>query len=123
MAAEITVSASLQVDNGTIDDALSKVGIHFDWTTHKYTKIVQAIGTSEEAIDLGEVTSLGWIIAINLDNTNYVELRLGTGASNDMIKLPAKGGCAVFHAGSDMTAPFAIANTASCNVAFLILSQ
>lgn len=123
MAAEITASASLQVDNGIFDEALSKVGIHFDWTTHKYTKTIQAIGTSEEAIDLGEVTSLGWIMAVNLDNTNYVELRLGTGASLDMIKLPAKGGLAIFHAGSDMSAPFAIANTASCNVAFLICSQ
>lgn len=122
MASEITITANLEVDTGLIQDSLGKSGIRFDQTTGKFQKHVQSIGTSEEAIDLGEVSSLGYIIAINLDNTNYVEIRLGTGASNDCIKLPAKGGVALFHAGSDMSAPYAIANTAACLVAFLILN-
>jgi hypothetical protein len=120
MAAEITISASLELDNGVIQEALSRSGLRFDQTGVKYQKHVQNIGTSEEAIDLGEVTSLGYCLAINLDNTNYVELRSATGAGNDIIKLPAKGGLALFHWGSDVSAPFAVANTAACNVAFLI---
>jgi hypothetical protein len=118
MAAEITLSASLAVDNGVFDESLSRSGWRFDFSGTKVTKHVQSIGTSEEAIDLGEISTLGWILAVNLDNTNYVEIRLGTGASNDCIKLPAKGGLALFHAGSDMTAPYAIANTAACLVEF-----
>jgi hypothetical protein len=122
MAAEITVSASLAVDDGIIDEALAKSGLRFDWAGTKYTKHVQSIGTSEEAIDLGEITTLGWVLAINLDNTNYVELRSATGAGNDIIKLPAKHGLALFHWGSDVSAPFAIANTSACRVAFLQLA-
>ena len=122
MAAEITISASLDVDDGVINEALSKVGLRFDWSGTKFTKHIQSIGTSEEAIDLGEITTLGWFLAVNLDNTNYVELRTGTGASNDFAKLVAKGGLCLLHWGSDISAPFAIANTAACRVAFLHLA-
>lgn len=116
MAAEITASGSLELDNGTITDILSVSGLRFDFSGTKFTHHVQSIGTSEEAIDLGEITTLGWVMLVNRDNTNYVEVRSGAGASNDIIKLPAKGGFAVFHFGSDITAPFAIANTAACLV-------
>lgn len=119
MAAEITLSASLAVDNGIIDEALSKSGVRFDWSGTKTTKHIQAVGTSEEAIDLGEIATLGYFMAINLDNTNYVELRSATGAGNDIIRLDAKGGLCLLRWGSDVTAPFAVANTASCNVLFL----
>lgn len=119
MSAEITVSVSLALNDGVVDVASPPAsGLRFDFSGTKYTKHAQTIGTSEEAIDLGEITTPGWIVAINRDKTNYVELRLGTGASLDMIKLPAKNGCALFHAGSDMSAPFAIANTAACRVEF-----
>jgi hypothetical protein len=122
MSAEFTVSASLEVDNGIIDEALSKSGLRFDWGGTKYTKLVQAIGTSEEALQLGEVSSLGWFIAVNLDNTNYVSIRMATAGAN-VIELEAKGGCALFKFGTGVSAPFAVSNTAACNVAFLLVSR
>jgi len=118
-AGEIRISASLAVDNGIIDEALSKSGLRFDWSGTKVTKHIQAIGTSEEAIDLGEITTLGYFMAINLDSTNYVEIRSGTGAGNDVIRLDANNGVCLLRWGSDVTAPYAVANTASCNVLFL----
>jgi len=91
-------------------------------TTKKYVKGKVSVGTSEEAIPLGEVTALGWAGFKNLDVTNYVEIRFVTGAGNDHVKVPPLG-VAIFHFGSDVTAPFLIANTAACQVEYLIVSQ
>jgi hypothetical protein len=117
MAAEITASGSLELDDGTVTEMLAVSGLRFDWSGTKYTKHVQSIGTAEEAIDLGEISSVGWILAVNRDNTNFVSLRVGTGLTN-AIRLDPKGGFALFRAGSGMTAPFAIADTAACRVEF-----
>ena len=78
---------------------------------------VQSIGTSEEAILLGDVATGGYWFVQNMDGTNFVELRSGTGAT-DFIKLLA-GEWAIFRTSADASAPYAIADTASCNVRFL----
>jgi hypothetical protein len=123
MADEITVSASLAYeDSEDSDEILQIADVLFDITTKKYIKHKQNVGTSEEAMDLGELTTLGWCIILNRDATNYIEVRMATGAGNDHIKVPA-GGAAVFHFGSDVTAPFLIANTAACQVEYLLLAQ
>lgn len=78
---------------------------------------VQNIGTSEEAILLGDVAAGGYWFVQNLDATNFVELRSGTGAT-DFIKLLA-GEWAIFRTSADATAPYAIADTGACNVRFV----
>lgn len=78
---------------------------------------VQNIGTSEEAILLGDVASGGYWFVQNLDATNFVELRSGTGAT-DFIKLLA-GEWAIFRTSGDASAPYAIADTGACNVRFV----
>jgi hypothetical protein len=87
------------------------------------TKLVvhhkQNIGTSEEALDLGGLATLGYALFKNLDDTNYCELRSGTGAGNDIIRLDPLGG-AMFRFGSDITAPFAIAITAAVQIEYWI---
>ncbi len=123
MSAEITVSGSLNLDNGSgIAANGGDSGLRFDWTGPRYTKLVQQIGITEEALQLGEESSpLGWALIRNLDNTNFVELRTGTGATK-FAKLLPKGGFALFYFGSGITAPFAISDTAACNIEILILS-
>ena len=78
---------------------------------------VQSIGTIEEAILLGVVAPGGYWFVQNLDPTNFVEIRSGTGAV-DLIKLLANE-WALFRMSADASAPFAIADTAACNVRFL----
>ncbi len=75
---------------------------------------VQSVGTSEEAILLGDVAPGGYWFVQNMDATNFVELRSGTGAT-DFIKLLA-GEWAIFRTSADASAPYAIADTAACNV-------
>lgn len=78
---------------------------------------VQIIGITEEAILLGDVAAGGYCFVQNMDTTNFVEIRSGTGAV-DIIKLLA-GEIALFRMSGDATAPYAIADTAPCNVRFL----
>lgn len=120
MADEIAVSVSLKMSRSDIEPALSKTGLTFDMTGTEYTELVQTIGITEEALDLGDVGTPGYIIAINLDTTNFVSIRPATGAANT-IRLDPNFGVALFKFGSGATAPFAIADTASCRVQFLLL--
>lgn len=78
---------------------------------------VQSVGTSEEAILMGDVAGGGYCFVQNMDATNFVSLRQATGAAN-FIKLLA-GEWAIFRMSADTTAPFAIADTGACNVRFL----
>lgn len=122
MANEVELNASLTyADSEFADEVLQVLEAKASVSTKKYVKAKVSVGTSEEAIDLGEVTSLGWSMFINRDATNYLELRSGTGASNDIIKIPA-GMFALFHWGSDVTAPYAIAPTAACQMEYFIAS-
>lgn len=124
MAAEITVSASLQMDNGIVQaNGPLASGLRFDLTGAKYIRTVQNIGITEEALQLGETSSsLGWCLLKNLDNTNFVSIKTATGGTI-FAKLLPKGGPALFYFGSGITAPFAISDTATCNVEIFILTQ
>ena len=80
-----------------------------------------SVGITEEAMALGEVTAAGGFLVIhNEDDTNYVEYRTGTGASNDAVKIPPRKAVAFF-VGSDTTAPYLIANTAACIVEYWLI--
>ena len=90
-------------------------------TTKVTSRAQQSIATSETTINLGGVASVGWLILVNLDDTNYVEIK--TAASGTIIaKLPPGGFC-ILYLGSGITAPVAIANTAACIIDKLICSQ
>ena len=123
MANELTLNGSLAYeDSEDADELLSVVDKVVNVTTKKYVKAKQSIGTSEEAIGLGELSApLGWALFINRDTTNYLEIRSGSGASNDVIRLNA-GEFALFRFGSDVTAPYAIANTAACVLEYMIVA-
>ena len=122
MANEVTVTATLVYSDGSVASftrTLSALGVTV--TTKKFIHHVQSIGTSEEALDLGElVAPLGWAWFKNLDSTNYVEVRMATGASNDHVRMNA-GEPALFRFGSDVTAPFAIANASAVLLEYIIV--
>ncbi len=124
MSAEVTATGSLEFDNARdVDEALAKIGLRFDCSGTKCIKNVQSIGfAAEEAIVLGECTAPGWGLFINLDNTNFITLRVATGVTTG-IELEAKGGFALLKLGSTTTAPFAIADTAACRLSYMIVNR
>lgn len=122
MANEITLSASLAYeDSESADIALSKLALSVTVSTKKFAHVKMNVGTTEEALDLGEITSLGYCLMINRDSTNFVELRAAT-AGTRIIKLKA-GEAALFRFGSGVTAPYIIADTAACQIEYLLISN
>lgn len=117
MANEGEFSVALKMNKGGKKPSLSFGGVKFDISGTNYSKGSQTIGTSEEALELGDVATPGYGIYKNLDSTNFVEIRGATGAV-DCVKILA-GKCALFyHSGS---APFAIADTANVEIEYLLL--
>src|SRR3990167_2926399 len=98
--------------------SLAPASVSITVTGNQWMDNVQTIGfAAEEAILLGDVATGGYWFVQNMDATNFVELRSGTGAT-DFIKLKA-GEWAIFRTSGDATAPYAIADTAAVNVRFL----
>jgi hypothetical protein len=119
MAEEIRVNLTLQYEDteGTtehiqVNDFLA------DIASFQFTKAKQSIGTSEEAIVLGGVTSPRWFMAVNRDDTNYVELKVATSGAIFARLYP--GACCIVPLGSGAQAPYAIANTAACLLEYFV---
>lgn len=119
MANELTVSVSLGYAKNSYSVSLAKSGSQFNVSGTKYYQGVQQIGTSEEALLKGEIGTIGYCLFINRDATNYVSIRRATGEGN-MIRLKP-GEMALFR--MEATAPFAIANTAACELEVLMIED
>lgn len=119
MANELTVSASLSFTKGSITAALAKNGLQITITGTKKLENVQNIGTSEEALQLGDLGSAAgcWLIIINRDPTNYVNFRAATGVTDTCKLMP--GEPALFRCAA--SAPYLQANTAACNVEYCLI--
>lgn len=120
MANEITITGKLEyADSESADLSLEVLEKAANVATKKFIHHKQNIGITEEALDLGELTSLGWAIFINRDTTNFVNIKTAT--SGTIFAKILAGECAMFRFGSGVTAPFAIADTAACQLEYLII--
>lgn len=117
MANELALSASLSFQKGADSASIGKSGVKVTVSGTEYTELIQNVGITEEALLLGDVATPGYIFIENLDDTNYVSIRSGTGGTN-FVKIPA-GGFALFMIES--AAPFVIANTAPVRIRFLLI--
>lgn len=123
MANEITLTAKLLFTKGSVT-GVSRITTDkgIDVTGTRYSQIVQAVDTTEEAMAIGDVpaASIGYCWMKNLDATNFMEVRPGTGTA-DLLKLKAGESC-VFRITSSMT-PWLIADTAACDVEILLIED
>ena len=104
----------------TVNQSLTVGSTLFTMTGDSALKYTQSIGTSEEALELGQdIGTLGWCMIKNLDATNFVSIRAGTGLGN-FLRINA-GEFALFRFGSGATAPFAIADTGAVLVEVLLI--
>lgn len=121
MASELTLSGSLRYDDATSDEqALQLLELVANVSTLKYIKAKQTIGITEEAIALAENTAPGWVLFINRDPTNFIELRVATSGAK-FAKL-LHGEFCLLRLGSGAQAPYAIADTAPCVLEYLLIS-
>ena len=119
MAEEITISASLAFSKGGIGSTLSDSDLKFDVTGTDYFQGTQGVGTSEEALDLGHITTPGYCYMKNTDTTNFVSIIRATSEGN-CIKLKA-GEVALFR--FEATAPFVKADTSAVQINYLLIED
>lgn len=93
-----------------------KLEMSFEPDNKNYITGTQTIGTSEETLDVGDVSSSGLIVVKNLDDTNYVEIGL-TGSYP--IKLKPGQFCVFPPTGTI----YALANSADCDVEFYVFPE
>ena len=109
----VTIAHKYADANGVEMDNIGVADFQSDSATLTPKHLVQSVETTEAALNLAGITAAGaLLIGVNRDDTNYMEIRTGTGASNDAVKVLAGEACC-FRFGSDITAPFVIANTAA----------
>ena len=119
MANELTISASLKFQKGDNKLNVAVGGLRVDVTGARHSDWVQSIGhEADEAIALPADTGVGgYMMVHNQDATNYVTIRAADNG-DDLIKL-LPDDIALFRLTA--SAPFAIANTAACNVRFTLI--
>ena len=115
MANEITVTVRFGVSNGNyVPGTISDNNLQFDQAAAGAAGEIQNIGTSEESLDTGDLTTYGWLYLKNLDDTNYVQVGFSTGVYG--IRLEA-GEPALFRTEPAATV-YLKANTAACDVQY-----
>jgi hypothetical protein len=122
MANEGTATASLKVVKGT-GDALwnfnESFSDLFDVSGTEAICNIQIVGTTTEAIQLGDVTTAGLFVAKNLDTTNYVEFTVESDGTSCLAKLKA-GEICLFRCSA---APYGKANTAAVRIKYLLIED
>jgi len=120
MANEVTITNSVAYDDGTTDDSFADAAFTRD-ATGPMQRLVQNVGTSEEAVSLGDIGAGAFLKFKNL-GTNYVQIYNATGGTA-CIKLAPKGSLGdmaqMLHDSGETL--YAIANTAAVNVEIIAI--
>lgn len=112
MANEISASASLSAGkNGVaLSNSFSRSA---DMSGDEMIANIQNVGTTAEAVVLGDISTIGFLLIKNLDDTNFVEID----AANTFDKFPQKLLAGDFVLLKPQTTTiYAKANTAACNL-------
>lgn len=121
MSAEIQVSLSLVARKGGTLAGLDLGALSITWTGNNSLHNRQTVGTVEEALVLGDCGAGGFLIMVNRSASNYVKVRPSSGVA-DLVRLRAgEGACFRLDAGA--TAPFVIADTAACELEYVLLED
>ena len=120
MADEIAVTIALSVAKGNLALAIASERFLPDMSGTRYIDNVQNIGTTAEALGVGDVGTAGWAYFKNLDLTNYVEIGRDISGFQAFIKLLPGEACVVRLGTS---APYAKANTAAIDLKYVIIEQ
>ena len=122
MANEVMISANLAYSDASgVKDELGVASFLADVTTKQTRRGQQSIATTETTLNLGGLAAVGWAALVNLDATNFVNVK--TAASGTIFAKIPPGGVCLLYLGSGVTAPVAVADTAACLLDILLVSQ
>lgn len=120
MADELTIDVSMAYADTVKSDSLSVEDVLTSISSKKPAHYTQNVGTSEEALILADVGTLGYVLLVNRDTTNFVNVKTAT-SGTVFAKLLPNNGMALFHFGSGVTAPFVQADTGACDVEVFLI--
>ena len=123
MANEITYQFQMLLNNGSLKDSYSSGSVTANQSTAALVRNVQTISNSApaQALDLGSVSTPGFMVVQNLDATNFVDLGAYIGGTfYPFVRLKA-GEQGMIRLSTN--APYALADTASVSVFYVIYSN
>jgi len=126
MADELTLKITFNYNPSTAGEVSvnpAEFSGTFDVTASSaVTTGIQAIGTSEETLNLGDVSDPGYLMIKNLDSTNFVQFNVDATPTQYTGALKA-GEFACLRLGDTASALYLKADTASCNIQYWLLSD
>ncbi len=122
MANEIKANFSLSYTKGTSQVSFPGKQLSIDSASYPKITNTQTVGTTAEALVLGDVASCGSAVFTNTDSTNYVDIGVDvSGTFYGLIRLMP--GQYAFAPRLATNAPYARANTAAVSLDYTIFSQ
>ena len=94
MADEIKLNVGLRASKSTLQVEPTNITDSFDMSGTDYCSGTQIIGTAEEAITIGEITTPGYVLLQNLDAAINITVVFVTGQTNGILLEP--GGFCLF---------------------------
>jgi len=120
MSREIRASGKLRFKLGDTDVVIEGRSV-IDVSGDAFVRFRQNVGTSEEALEVGDIGTLGWAFFINHDATNYVEISSGSGVQA-LIRVEAGEIAGPFRLSQGATL-YATANTAAVDLEGLVIED
>ena len=121
MAKELQAVGRMVYDDGDVRVSLDKGVLKIDSAGKQVVHHVQEIGTSEEALDVGDISTLGWIMFFNQDVTNFVEIRPGSAVA-DFLRIEKREFSGPMRLAQNATL-YAIADTAAVKLEYLLIED
>lgn len=123
MANEAKVTFQMTSTHGNYKPGVAPGTITISLTTQGGTEGVQAIGTSEENLDYGDVAaaSAGLLYMRNLDSTNYIDWGMSDSGTMKAVGQMKAGEIAFLRVKPSAQVRLQ-ANTAACNLHFILLN-
>lgn len=121
MANELSINMSVDYESTTAEFTAALTEFVLTQATKTFAYLEQTVAATEAALNLGNVSSLGYILVKNTDDTNTVQIRTGTGATKSVKVRPGCGAC--FEFGSGVTAPFVITDSGTAKIEYWLWSS
>lgn len=122
MANELNINFTMAYSKGESRLTIPGKQMLVDVSSQVRASNTQTIGTTHEALGMGDVASAGAAYFLNTDATNYVDIGVDVSATfYGLIRLMP--GDFAFIPRMATNAPYAKANTSSVNLEYIIFSQ
>lgn len=116
MASELQVQGLIAFAKSGASISRTFPSTYFDVSVTAGVQNVISVGTSDESLALGDISTIGWIYLKNMDSTNYISV--GSDGTLYPIKLKAGEFCLCRW---NAAAIHAKANTGACNMEYILI--